>query len=79
MRIPGVPDGQGSLVARIAFWRIRSIWGQVLEPTRIYALVPRLMLAFGKMVRVLEKPRKLPPDLRSLAMARVATRVGCPF
>ncbi len=79
MRLPGVQDGKGPLIVRLAFWRLRSIWGQVLEPTRIYALVPRLMMAFGKMLRVVEKTKKLPLDLKSLAMARVATRVGCPF
>ena len=79
MRIPGVQDGQGSLITRIAFWRVRSIWGQVLEPTRIYALVPRLMMGFGKLLRAVEKPLKLPMELKSLAMARVAMRVGCPF
>lgn len=79
MRLPGVPDGKGPLIVRLAYWRLRSIWGQVLEPTRIYALVPRLMMAFGKLLRAVEKPKKLPLDLKSLAMARVATRVGCPF
>ena len=79
MRIPGVQDGHGPLIVRLAFWRLRSIWGQVLEPTRIYALVPRLMMAFGKVLRAVEKPRKLPLELKSLAMARVAIRGGCPF
>lgn len=79
MRIPGVQDGHGSLVARLAFWRVRSIWGQVLAPTRIYALVPRLLMAFGKLLRAVEKPRNLPLRVKSLAMARTAAVVGCPF
>ncbi|MCE9580975.1 MAG: hypothetical protein K8T20_00510 [Planctomycetes bacterium] len=79
MRLPGVRDGKGPLIVRLAYWRLRSIWGQVLEPTRIYALVPRLMMAFGKLLRAVEKPHKLPLEMKSIAMARVAMRVGCPF
>lgn len=79
MRIQGVQDGQGSLLVRLAFWRMRSVWGQVWDPLRLYALVPRLMMAFRKMLGAVEKPRKLPMDLKSLAMARAASRIGCAF
>jgi len=77
--MPGVQDGHGSLVARIAFWATRRRWGKVLEPLRIYAHVPRIMMAFGKLVKSVEKPRRLSVGLKSLAMARVAMQVGCMF
>jgi hypothetical protein len=79
MRIPGVPDGKGGLLVRLAYWYSRRIWGMVLDPLRVYALAPRVMMAFGKLLRSIEKPRKLPIGLKSLAMARTAMQVGCPF
>lgn len=79
MRIPGVPDGKGPFLVRIAYWISRRQWKCVLDPLRVYALVPRVMMAFGKLLRSIDKPRKLPRALKSLAMARAATRVGCAF
>lgn len=79
MRMPGVPDGRGSILVRLAYWVSRRNWGQVLEPLRIYAHVPRIMMGFGKLLRSVEKSRRLPAGLKSLAMARTAMQVGCPF
>ncbi|NUN49510.1 MAG: hypothetical protein HUU15_11845 [Candidatus Brocadiae bacterium] len=79
MRIPGVQDGQGGLLARIAFFFTRRRYGRVLDPLRIYALVPRIMMAAGKLFGSVEKPRHLPVGLKCLAMARAAALVGCPF
>jgi hypothetical protein len=77
--MPGVPDGRGPLIVRLARWMSRRQWGCVLDPLRIYALVPRVMMAFGKLLRSIDRPRRLPRALKSLAMARAATRVGCAF
>jgi len=79
MRIPGVQDGRGPLMVRLAYWYTRRLWGHVLAPMRIYALVPRLMMAFGKLLRAIERPRRLPIRVKSMAMARTAAVIGCPF
>ena len=78
-RLQGVRDGEGGILARIAFWYSRRKLGRVVTPVRVYALHPRLLRGYGNMEMTLEKTRMVEARLKLLAAVKVATRVGCPF
>lgn len=79
MRLAGVEDGRGGPTAWVAFWLSRLKYGSVLEPLRLYAHRPRILRAFLRLYRAVEKSGALPRRLKALAMVRVARLVGCPF
>lgn len=79
MRLPGVMDGSGGLLARLAFWFSRRKFGKVLAPTRLYAHSPRILRAVGGLYGVLEKPLAAPARLLNLTKHHAARLIGCPF
>lgn len=67
---------------RLACWMARRQLGRVPAPMRLYARAPRLLHGVAHLENALAKaPTEagLSPRLGSLAMLRVAQRVGCPF
>lgn len=78
-RIPGVPDGRGGLLLRVARWYARRKTGAVPEPVGILAHHSRIMQAVGAYEFFLERSNRVDARLKSLAGIKAATRVGCPF
>ncbi len=77
-RIDGSDRG-GSPLARFAFWVSRRRHGKVTGPLKLYARHPTVLYGVGQMEMALRRARRVPVNLRELAVLRVATRVGCPF
>jgi len=77
-RIEGTDRG-GSPLARLAFWVSRRRYGKVLGPLKLYARHSAVLYGTGQMDIALRRARRVPVNLRELAVLRVATRIGCPF
>lgn len=54
-------------------------FGLVLNPTRVLAYRPPVLIAARALGRSVAKGGVLPASLRALICVRVATLVGCPF
>lgn len=64
---------------RISFALLRSR-GRLTEPVRLWARSPRVVLAFLRMFKAVDRASSpLEPALRSLVMVRVAQVNACPF
>ncbi|MBI4951537.1 MAG: carboxymuconolactone decarboxylase family protein [Myxococcales bacterium] len=64
-----------------AFYRLqRHRYGEVLEPTRVWARVPAALLGFVHLVAAVDRSSsRLPPALRSLVMVKVSQVNTCAF
>ena len=86
-RLQGVSDRDAGLGARIAFFFTRRKLAQMtglqtagmLEPLRLYAHIPRLLNAYGKLEQAESKLDILSPRHRALAELKSATTVGCEY
>ncbi|QLL05812.1 carboxymuconolactone decarboxylase family protein [Mycobacterium vicinigordonae] len=86
-RLTGVRDRDAGLGARIAFFftkrRFRQLTGRetatMLEPIRMYAHVPRLLRAYGRLEQAEAKLDILSPRQRALAELKSATTARCEF
>lgn len=86
-RITGVSDRDAGLSARIAFFftrrRFRQMTGlqtaTMLEPLRMYAHIPRLLSAIGRLEMAEAKLDILQPRHRALAELKAATTVRCEY
>jgi AhpD family alkylhydroperoxidase len=78
-RIAGVRDARAGLLARFAFSYSRRAVGQVMEPTRVFAHHPTLMLGYGALEYATEKADRVPPALKKLASTKAAALSGCEF
>lgn len=86
-RLPGVSDHDAGLGARIAFFFTRRKLAQMagletagmLEPLRMYAHIPRLLSAYGKLEQAESKLDILSPRHRALAELKSATTVRCEY
>src|ERR1700756_5572778 len=84
-RLTGVSDRDAGLGAKIAFFFTRRKLAQMagletagmLEPLRMYAHIPRLLGAIGKLEQAESKLDILSPRHRALAELKAATTVGC--
>lgn len=79
MRLKGIQNGEGGWFVRIVFRIFRHRFGTVPAPMRIYAYRPAIMRAFGRLVRTVRKPGRLPPRLKGLAMYWTARTTQCAF
>jgi len=79
MRIPGVQDSSGGLMARGAFAYSRRMYGTVVEPTRVYALHPTIMNGYGALEFATARADRVPHDLKALAATKAAALAGCQF
>ena len=86
-RLQGVSDRDAGLGAKIAFFFTRRKLAQMagletagmLEPLRLYAHIPRLLSAYGKLEQVESKLDILTPRHRALAELKAATTVRCQY
>jgi len=86
-RLTGVSDRDANLVAKIAFSftkrRFKQMTGRetatMLEPLRMYAHIPRLLRAYGRLEQAETKLDILSPRQRALAELKSATTARCEF
>ncbi|OBK92573.1 carboxymuconolactone decarboxylase family protein [Mycobacterium sp. 1165178.9] len=86
-RLQGVSDRDAGLGAKIAFFFTRRKLAQMagletagmLEPLRMYAHIPRLLSAYGKLEQAEAKLDILSPRHRALAELKAATTVRCEY
>jgi AhpD family alkylhydroperoxidase len=86
-RLQGVSDRDAGLGAKIAFFFTRRKLAQMaglqtagmLEPLRMYAHIPRLLNAYGKLEQAESKLDILSPRHRALAELKAATTVRCEY
>jgi hypothetical protein len=80
-----VTDENAGFFARLVFWLTRrklrkmALVPKVPGPVRALAHHSPLLAAYGAFELGLERSERVPARLKSLAMLRVATLVGCPF
>jgi len=86
-RLQGVSDRDAGLGAKIAFFftkrKLAQMAGletaEMLEPLRMYAHIPRLLSAYGKLEQAESKLDILSPRHRALAELKAATTVRCEY
>jgi len=86
-RLQGVSDREAGLGAKVAFFFTRRKLAQMtgletagmLEPLRMYAHIPRLLNAYGKLEQAEAKLDILSPRHRALAELKSATTVRCEY
>jgi alkylhydroperoxidase family enzyme len=78
-RIPEVTDERASSAQLELFARDRAAYGDVLNPTRVYAHLPGLLAPIQGLHGALAEAGELDETLVSLARLRVAGINGCPF
>jgi 4-carboxymuconolactone decarboxylase len=89
-RLKGVSDRDAGLGAKIAFFFTRRKLAKMaglknlatagmLEPLRMYAHIPRLLNAYGRLEQAESKLDILSPRHRALAELKSATTVGCEY
>jgi alkylhydroperoxidase family enzyme len=78
-RIHEVSDEGASPEQRRLFETDRALFGEVLNPSRVYAHRPEAFLAVQALHAALADASALPPELVGLARLRVAEIHGSPF
>jgi AhpD family alkylhydroperoxidase len=86
-RLQGVADHDAGLGAKIAFFftkrKLARLTGLetagMLEPLRMYAHIPKLLSAYGKLEQAESKLDILSPRHRALAELKAATTVRCEY
>jgi AhpD family alkylhydroperoxidase len=86
-RLIGVSDRDAGLGAKIAFFftkrKLAKMAGletaEMLEPLRMYAHIPRLLSAYGRLEQAESKLNVLSPRHRTLAELKSATTVRCEY
>jgi AhpD family alkylhydroperoxidase len=86
-RITGISDRDAGLGAKIAYFftkrRFRQMTGletaTMLEPLRMYAYIPRLLNAYGRLEMAESKMDILSPRHRALAELKSAMTVRCEY
>jgi AhpD family alkylhydroperoxidase len=86
-RLNGVSDRDAPLGAKIAFFftkrKLAHLAGletaDMLEPLRMYAHIPKLLSAYGRLEQAESKLDVLTPRQRALAELKSATTVGCAY
>jgi hypothetical protein len=84
-RINGLEPREAGWVARCLYGMVRRKIGKItgssrlVEPVKIMAHHPRLLVAYGQMEMGQESAHAVPVVLKSLAGMMAARMVGCPF
>ncbi|HKI39188.1 MAG TPA: carboxymuconolactone decarboxylase family protein, partial [Mycobacterium sp.] len=86
-RLQGVSDRDAGPVAKIAFFFTRRKLARMagletagmLEPLRMYAHIPRLLNAYGRLEQAESRLDVLSPRHRALAELKSATTVRCEY
>jgi alkylhydroperoxidase family enzyme len=78
-RVREITEEDDDPVLRDVFGKEREAFGDLLNPTRVMAHCPPIMLAAKRLSAAVEKSNLLPAQMRALVYLRVATLNGCPF
>ncbi|MEE6179681.1 carboxymuconolactone decarboxylase family protein [Mycobacterium sp. 050134] len=88
-RLPGISDRDAGFGAKLAFFFTRRKLARLtglsaetagmLEPLRMYAHIPRLLTAYGRLEQAESKLDILTPRHRALAELKSATTVRCNY
>jgi len=76
-RIPGVPENTRNAVVRFGYRESRRRYGKVMDPLRIYAHNPRVMLGYAALETASERSTMVDERLKHLAQTRAAMVCGC--
>jgi AhpD family alkylhydroperoxidase len=76
-RIPGVPDSTRSPLLRLAYRESRRRYGAVMDPIRVFAHHPRILLGYGALEAATERSRLVGERVKHLAAVRAAMVCGC--
>lgn len=78
-RVSGIPGREAGLFGRFAYELSQRRFGEVVEPLTVMAHHPRLLLGYGVFELAFERSNLVYERLKSLAVLKVATMVGCEF
>lgn len=76
-RIEGVPDGTRNLLIRAGFRESRRRYGAVMEPLRVFAHHPKLMVGYAALEMASERSNRVSARVKHLAELRAAMVCGC--
>ena len=78
-RVDKVPEREAGPFGRYAYRLYRRRFGEAAEPLTVMAHHPRLLLGYGMFELAFERSTLVDERLKSLAVLKAATRVGCEF
>ena len=84
-RMNGVETNEAGWLTRLLYRLVKRKVGRLtgrprlVEPVRITAHHPRLLLAMGQMEMGQEAARSVPAALKLLASIKAAMLIGCPY
>jgi len=78
-RIRGIEANEAGILTRFLYWMTRRRVGRLIQPSKITAHQPRLLLASGQMEMGQQAVHSVEAKLKVLAEIKAATLVGCPF
>ena len=78
-RVSEIDDARGDPVLSEVFERERSMYGDLLNPTKVMAHCPPILRAAKALGASIAQSGTLPKGLASLVSLRVAAINGCPF
>jgi AhpD family alkylhydroperoxidase len=76
-RISLVDESQAGLLARLAFRESRRRYGRVMDPARVMAHHPKILVGVAALELASERARLVPARLKHLAELRTAMIAGC--
>jgi AhpD family alkylhydroperoxidase len=78
-RIDDVPEREAGIFGRFAYALSRRRFGEVAEPLTVMAHHPKLLLGYGMLELAFERSKLVDRHLKSPAVLKAATMVGCEF
>ena len=78
-RVDKVPEREAGPFGRYAYRLPRRRFGEVAEPLAVMAHHPKLLLGYGMFELAFERSNLVDEHLKSLAVLKAATMVGCEF
>jgi alkylhydroperoxidase family enzyme len=78
-RISEIEDDGGNPILATLFQKEREAFGDLLNPTKIMAHCPPILVAARALGAAIEQSGQLAKGLLPLVYLRVATLNGCPF
>ncbi|MDQ6914410.1 MAG: carboxymuconolactone decarboxylase family protein [Actinomycetota bacterium] len=75
-RVPGVQRSRNPIV-RSTFWTTRRKYGKVVEPVRVFAHHPLVMVGYGAFELATERAKLVPDRLKALGEMKAAQLAGC--
>jgi alkylhydroperoxidase family enzyme len=76
-RVEGVPDGTRNLLIRAGFRASRRRYGAVMEPLRVFAHHPKVMVGYAALEMASERSDRVSARVKHLAELRAAMVCGC--